>query len=85
MSKHAWIAALISLFASVTLFGIGAVTILNVPGLSTEAQLLLPVIVLVSLLFLPFAAERLALRLTQGERDPHEDEISSGRTYPRGG
>ena len=85
MSKHAWIAALISLFASVILFGIGAVTILNVPGFSTEAQLLLPVIVLISLLFLPFAAERLALRLTQGERDRHRDEVSSGRTYPRGG
>lgn len=85
MSKHAWITALISLFASVILFGIGAVTILNLPGLSIEAQLLLPVIVLVSLLFVPFAAERLALRLASGDSDRRGDELSSGRTYPRGG
>jgi hypothetical protein len=85
MSKHAWITALISLLSSVILFGIGAATILSLPGLSTEAQLLLPVVILVGLLVVPFAAERLALRLRAGERDRRADDLSSGRTYPRGG
>jgi membrane protein implicated in regulation of membrane protease activity len=85
MSKHAWITAIISLVISFALFGIGAVTILMLPVLSTEAQLVLPVIVLLSLLVAPFAAERLSPRLTPGERHEHEEDVSSGRTYPRGG
>lgn len=85
MSKHAWITALISLVISFLLFGIGAVTILTLPVLSTEAQLILPVIVLLGLLIAPFAAEKLSPRLTPGERNDHEEDVSSGRTYPRGG
>lgn len=85
MSRQAWISAFISLFVSVILLGIGAATILILPGLATEAQLLLPVTVLASILVTPFAAERLVLRLTQGENRRHDDELSSGRTYPRGG
>lgn len=84
MSRHAWLSALISLFISVVLFGIGAATIL-VFGLATEAQLLLPVIVLISILVAPFAGERLALRLMPGEHARHEEDVNSGRTYPRGG
>lgn len=85
MSKHAWITALISVLISVILFGIGAVAILLLPDLGVEAQLLLPVIVLISVLVAPFAAERLSLRLTPGEGTRRDDELSSGRTYPRGG
>lgn len=85
MSSHAWITALISLLISIILFGIGAVAILTLPGLGTEAQLLLPVIVLASVLVAPFAAERLSPRLTPGERDRKGGDISSDRTYPRGG
>jgi hypothetical protein len=85
MSRQAWLSALISLFISVALFAIGAATILFRPGLATEAQLLLPVIVLISILVAPFAGERLALRLAPGEHAHHDDDINSGRTYPRGG
>ena len=85
MSRQAWLSALISLFISVALFGIGAATILILPGLATEAQLLLPVVVLISILVAPFAGERLALRLMPGERAHGDDDVSSGRTYPRGG
>ncbi|MGV3550517.1 hypothetical protein [Rhizobium sp.] len=85
MSTHAWITALISLVISFVLFGIGAVTILTLPIASTEAQLVLPLIVLVGLLIAPFAAERLSPRFTPGERREEEDDVSSDRTYPRGG
>lgn len=85
MSKHAWITALISLVISFALLGIGAVTILMLPVLSPEAQLILPFVVLLSLLVAPFAAERLSPRLTPGEHRDHEEDVSSGRTYPRGG
>ena len=85
MSKHAWITALISLLITVILFGIGAVTILAV-RLGPETQLLLPVVVLVSILLAPLAAEHLSPRLTRDEHEHHDDEeVNSGRTYPRGG
>lgn len=69
MHKHARITALISVCASIVLFGIGAVAILTIPGLGVEAQILLPVVVLVGLLFAPYVAERLSLRYTSGDRD----------------
>lgn len=74
MSRQAWITALISLLISVTLFGIGVFTILALPGLGTAAQLLLPVIVLISILVAPFAAERLVPRLTPGEGARRDDD-----------
>jgi hypothetical protein len=85
MSRQAWICALSTLLISIVLFVIGAATILILPGLATAAQLLLPVIVLVSILVAPFAGERLALRLTPGEHAPHDEDVNSDRTYPRGG
>ena len=84
MSRQAWLSALISLFITVALFGIGAATIL-ILGLATEAQLLLPVAVLISILVAPFAGERLALRLAPGEHAHHDHDVNSGRTFPRGG
>ena len=85
MSRQAWICAVSTLLISVVLFAIGAATILILPGLATEAQLLLPVIVLASILVAPFVSERLSRRLAPGEHAHHEDDINSGRTYPRGG
>ena len=85
MSRHAWMTALISLVFNFMLFGIGAVAILMLPVISTEAQLVFPVIVLIGLLMAPFAAERLSPRLTPGEHHADNDKVSSGRTYPRGG
>ena len=85
MSRQAWICALSTLLISIVLFAIGAATILILPGLATEAQLLLPVIVLVSILVAPFVGERLALMLTAGEQAHHDEDVSSDRTYPRGG
>jgi hypothetical protein len=85
MSRQTWICALTSILIGVVLLAIGAATMLFWPGLATEAQLLLPVFVLVSLLVGPFAGERLALRLTPGEPAHRDDGVSSGRTYPRGG
>lgn len=84
MSRQAWICALTSILIGVVLFAMGAATILIWPGLATEAQLMLPVIVLISILVAPFAGERLARRFAPGEH-AHHDDISSGRTYPRGG
>ena len=84
MSRQAWICALTSIVIGVALFVIGAAAILIWPGLATEAQLMLPVIVLISILVAPFAGERLAQRLTPGEH-AHHDDISSDQTYPRGG
>ena len=85
MSRQAWICAVSTLLISVVLFAIGAATILILPGLATEAQLLLPVIVLVSILVAPFVGERLSQRFTPGEHAHHDDDVNSGRTYPRGG
>lgn len=85
MSRQAWICALSTLLISIALFAIGAATILILPDLATAAQLLLPVIVLASILVAPFVGERLALRFTPGEHPQREDDVNSGRTYPRGG
>ena len=85
MSRQAWITAIISMLISVALFGIGVFAILILPGLGAAAQLLLPVVVLASILVVPFVAERLVPRLTPGEGERPPDELSSGRTYPRGG
>ena len=60
--------------------------IVHVPDLATAAQLLLPVIVLVSILVAPFVGGRLSQRFMPDEHAHHDDEdINSGRTYPRGG
>lgn len=69
MHRHARITAAISVCATIIVFGIGAVAILIIPGLGKEAQIALPLVVLVGLLFAPYAAERLSLRYTSGERD----------------
>ena len=85
MSKQARIAALISLSITTLWFVIGATAILILPGLAPAAQLLLPVVVLIGVLAAPFAAERHTRRIAPGGGRRHGDEISSGRTYPRGG
>jgi hypothetical protein len=85
MSKHAWITASISLTISVLLFAFCAAVFLLLPSISTETLMVFPVLVLVGLLLAPFAAERLSPSLTPGEHPKPEEEVSSGRTCPRGG
>lgn len=85
MSKPARITAFISLCISITWFVIGAAAILILPGLAPEAQLLLPVVVLVSILAAPFAGARLTRWMAPGGNERRDGRISSGRTYPRGG
>lgn len=82
MSRQTWIPTLVSMGVCLALFGLGVVTILSMPGLGTEAQLLLPVVVLAGLLVAPYLACALARRIgTTRRKDKSQlrPNVSSSR------
>lgn len=82
MSREAWITTLVSIGVCLALFGLGVVTILSIPGLGAEAQLLLPVVVLAGLLVAPYMACALSLRISaprQKDEDQLRPNVSSSR------
>ena len=82
MSREAWITTLVSMGVCLVMFGLGVVTILSIPGLGAEAQLLLPVVVLAALLLAPYLACALTLRISaprQRDEDQLRPNVSSRR------
>ena len=82
MSRQMWIPTLVSLGVCLGLFGLGAVTLLSMPGLGTEAQLMLPVVVLVGMLVAPYLACALARRIGSTRRKDESQlrpNVSSSR------
>ena len=58
-----WIAALIYLMTNAVLFGIGLITVLTVPALSTNAAIWIPVVVVASFILAAPIAWEIAPRL----------------------
>jgi len=84
MSREAWITTIVSMGLCLASFGLGVATILTIPGLGAEAQLLLPVVVLVGLLVAPYVACALTLKLSaprqkEDEKDQLRPNVSSSR------
>ncbi|MFD3264553.1 hypothetical protein [Phenylobacterium ferrooxidans] len=63
MSTRLYIAAVLSLMVAGVLFGIGAIPVLMIPALSAKANLLLPIVVVLSIVLTPPIAWKLAPKL----------------------
>ena len=63
MRTRTYIAMFISLMVNAVLFGIGAIVVLSIDKLSSEATVLLPLVVLVSFAISPFVSYWIAPRL----------------------
>lgn len=63
MSKRVWLTSLLSLLVNAIIFGIGVVTVINVPAFNREAAMLLPVAVLASFAITPVVIGFIAPRL----------------------
>jgi len=63
MSTRVYIAAVLSLMVAGVLFGIGAIPVLMIPALSAKANLLLPIVVVLSIVLTPPIAWKLAPKL----------------------
>lgn len=63
MSTRLYIAAVLSLMVAGVLFGIGAIPVLMIPALSEKANLLLPIVVVLSIVLTPPIAWKLAPKL----------------------
>ena len=56
MSTRFSIALLLSGLVSTVLFGVGAIAVLSIPRLADNAQILLPIVILLSFVFAPMVA-----------------------------
>ncbi|MDO8802290.1 hypothetical protein [Phenylobacterium sp.] len=63
MSTRVYIAAVLGLMVAGVLFGIGAIPVLMIPALSAKANLLLPIVVVLSIVLTPPIAWKLAPKL----------------------
>ena len=64
MSIRAWATALISLLVNAILFGIGVITVMNVPAFNREAAMFLPICVLASFAITPMIIGFIAPKLS---------------------
>lgn len=63
MSTRVYIAAVLGLMVAGVLFGIGAIPVLMIPALSAKANVLLPIVVVLSIVLTPPIAWKLAPKL----------------------
>lgn len=63
MKTETYIAILVGLMVNAVLFGIGAVTVLSIPGLEPWWKYLLPAVVVASFALTPFIAAAIAPKL----------------------
>ncbi len=63
MSTRFSISLLLNMMVSAVLFGIGATTVLSIPGLSEHAPVLLPIVIVLSLIFAPIFSWVIAPKL----------------------
>ena len=85
LSTRARIAILIYSMTNAVLFGIGIVTVLNVPSLAAHAGIGIPVVVVLSLLLAAPIAWFIAPRLRARYWRREETEIRKGLRYPAPG
>lgn len=82
MSREMWVTTFVSMGVCLACFGLGVATIMSIPGLGAEAQLLLPVVVLTSLLVAPYLAWAITSRIGTAqpkETDQLRPNVSSSR------
>ena len=63
MSTRVYIAGVLGLMVAGVLFGVGAIPVLMIPALSAKANLLLPIVVVLSIVLTPPIAWKLAPKL----------------------
>ena len=63
MSTRVYIAGILSLMVAGVLFGMGAIPVLMIPALSAKANVLLPIVVILSIILTPPIAWKLAPKL----------------------
>ena len=63
MSTRVYIAGILSLMVAGVLFGMGAIPVLMIPALSAKANVLLPIVVVLSIILTPPIAWKLAPKL----------------------
>nr|QQZ51025.1 hypothetical protein JKL49_07515 [Phenylobacterium glaciei] len=64
MSTRVYIAAILGLMVAGVLFGMGAIPVLMIPALSAKADVLLPIVVILSIVLTPPIAWKMAPKLT---------------------
>ena len=64
MSTRVYIAAILGLMVAGVLFGMGAIPVLMIPALSAKANVLLPIVVILSIVLTPPIAWKMAPKLT---------------------
>ena len=70
MSTRVYIAGILALMVAGVLFGMGAIPVLMIPALSAKANVLLPIVVILSIVLTPPIAWKLAPKLTAKPHAP---------------
>lgn len=63
LSTDTWLKIMSGLMINAVLFGLGAITVLSIPALAEQAKYLIPAVVVLSFVLVPFIAAPIARRM----------------------
>lgn len=81
LSTDTWLKIMSGLMINAVLFGLGAITVLSIPALAEQAKYLIPAVVVLSFVLVPFIAAPIARRMrlkNWGRRAWREGDAISG-------